>query len=257
LIQASDGNLYGTTSRGGTDGDGVIYKVVLASAGTLQWGASAYSVDEDAGSLTIHVSRAAGSAGAATVVASTSGGTAKSGTDYSGLSETLSWADGDSSQKAFTIPIKDLGLTDGSTREFTVKLASPTGASLGTPSTATITIKENDPTEGELRFVSSAYSVDETAGTVTVHVERVVGKSGAVSVKCATSSGTAKSGTDYVGKSETLSWATGESGLKNFIVTIDNRGTSGGGGLKFSVLLSAPAGGAILTSPETATVTID
>ena len=108
-----------------------------------------------------------------------------------------------------------------------------------------------------LSFGASSYSVDETDGSITIHVLRSGGNGGAVSVTCGTNSGTARSGTDYTGKSETISWADGDKAQKSFTVTIKNRGSSGGNGLKFSLELSSPTGSAILGSPANATVTIN
>ncbi|MGO8793782.1 MAG: choice-of-anchor tandem repeat GloVer-containing protein [Candidatus Sulfotelmatobacter sp.] len=73
LIQASDGNLYGTTSGGGADGIGAIYQVTLAGAATLEasfGGAPGYS---PVGTLV------QGSDGKLYVTAQSGGGTNSSG----------------------------------------------------------------------------------------------------------------------------------------------------------------------------------
>jgi hypothetical protein len=99
---------------------------------------------ENAGSVTVSVARLLSSAGAVTVNYSTSPGTASSGVDYSPVSGTLSWADGEAGIKSFTVPIIDDLLVEAN-EAFTVNLTDPTGgAVLGSPSAATVTILENE-----------------------------------------------------------------------------------------------------------------
>lgn len=103
----------------------------------------AYNVEEGAGNLTIVVERVGGQEGAATVDYTTTAGTAIAATNYTTTSGTLSWADGEFGPKSFNVPILDhAGDDDG--KQFTVVLSSPTGATLGTPSTATVTILDAD-----------------------------------------------------------------------------------------------------------------
>jgi aryl-phospho-beta-D-glucosidase BglC (GH1 family) len=102
---------------------------------------------------------------------------------------------------------------------------------------------------------SSAYSVTQTSGSVTVTVGRSGGSSGAVNVSYATADATAKTGTDYTSKSGTLSWAANDASTKTFSVPVTS--TPGFTGSKtFTVSLSAATGGATLGSPASATVTV-
>ena len=77
------------------------------SPGTLSLSTNAYSVAENGGSLTITVTRSVGTLGSVSVNYSTGGGTATPGTDYVSASGTLSWTDGDSTPRSFTITIND------------------------------------------------------------------------------------------------------------------------------------------------------
>src|SRR5437762_725841 len=82
-------------------------------AGTLQFSAATYSVDETAGSATIMVTRTGGDVGAASGMVSTSNGTAQAGTDYTALTAVtglVSFAAGDSVSKSVSVPILDDGL---------------------------------------------------------------------------------------------------------------------------------------------------
>ena len=103
------------------------------SAGTLQLSVSSTSVYEDAGSVTLTVTRSGGSSGAASVNYATANGTAGAGTDYVVTSGTLTWADGDVDSKTITIPILNRSDTQGS-RKFTMTFSGASGASMGSTS---------------------------------------------------------------------------------------------------------------------------
>ena len=112
--------------------------------GTLQFSSAAYSVNENGGSVTITVTRAGGSSGAVGVSYATANGTAAAGSDYTATSGTLSWANEDSSDKTFSVPIRDDSVYEGNAT-VNLTLSNPTsGAALGSPSTAVLTIFEND-----------------------------------------------------------------------------------------------------------------
>jgi hypothetical protein len=109
------------------------------NAGTLALSAAASSVAQAAGTLTITVSRSAGSTGAASVAYATANGTASAGADYTAASGTLNWAAGDAAARTFSVSISNAVPFNGS-RTFTVALSGASGAALGTPATATVTI---------------------------------------------------------------------------------------------------------------------
>jgi hypothetical protein len=116
----------------------------VGSAGTLQLSSPTYSVSESGGTATITVTRAAGTIGAVSVNYATADGTANQPGDYTSSSGTLSWADGDTSPKTFTVTIINDALVEGN-ETVLLSLSSPTGgAALGTQSTATLTIIDDD-----------------------------------------------------------------------------------------------------------------
>lgn len=121
------------------------------AAGTLQLSASTYSVSEGAGTIIIPVTRTGGSTGAASVSYATANGTATAGSDFTSTSGTLNWADGDVGMKNIVVPITD-DATVESSETFTVTLSGATGATLGTPSTATVTINDNDAADTRPRY---------------------------------------------------------------------------------------------------------
>ncbi len=133
--------------------------------GTLEL-TSAYTVDENAGSLNVTVERVGGSEGAASVKYQTAPGTAKSGKDYTTRKGTLSWANGDQEPKSFAVPLKnDTAIeTDES---FTVKLTKATGATLG-GAIATVTVHDDDgpQCDSELLAPSKLRASGRSAGEI-------------------------------------------------------------------------------------------
>jgi hypothetical protein len=226
-------------------------------AGNLQLSAANYTVAQTAGSLKIAVNRVGGASGAISVAYATANGTAASGRDYTASSGTLKWADGDAAAKTVSIAISNASAFSGN-RTFTFALSNPSaGASISSPGSAIATIagSGSEPV-GSLNLSASSYSVSQGAGSLQVAVKRSGGSSGAVSVSYSTSDGTAVAGKDYTGSSGTLNWDDGDSAAKNFTIAVSDA-TPFSGNKSFKLKLSNPQGGASLTSPSSATATIN
>jgi hypothetical protein len=114
------------------------------SAGQLGFAAQSVSASENSGAATVRVQRTGGFAGAVSVQFATSDGTAIAGTDYTAASGTLNWADGDLSDKTFTIALaNDTGVEPDET--LVVALSNVAGgATLDGPSSLTVTIVNDD-----------------------------------------------------------------------------------------------------------------
>jgi hypothetical protein len=226
----------------------------VAQPGVLQFSTSAYSVNENGGTATITVTRSGGSNVPVSVSYATSDGTATAGSDYTAVSGTLNFGVGETS-KTFTIPILDDSLVEGN-ETVNLTLSNPTGgATLGSQTTATLTIQDDEVAQpGVLQFSTSAYSVNENGGTATINVTRTSGSNVAVSVSYTTSDGTATAGSDYTAVSGTLTFAVGETS-KTFTVPIIND-TVVEGNETVNLTLSNPTGGATLGSQTTATLII-
>lgn len=229
--------------------------VVDPDPGELRFPTSSAQVYEDIGNFAIPVQRVGGSDGAVSVRCSTmSGGTATAGSDYTPINTTLSWANGDTADKMCTIPIIDDTLGESS-ETVLLSLTNPTGgATLGTPSTATLTIIGDD-VSGELSFSTSSYQVDEDIGAAAVMVRRTGGSDGALSVRCSTADGTAQAGSDYTATADILSWANGDTSSKFCTIPITDD-TIEEGNETINLSLNNFTGGAVPGSPSTATLTI-
>ena len=111
---------------------------------TLQFGGASYSVANTAGSATFSVVRTVGSLGAVTVNFATVAGNATPGLDFVPTSGTLTFASG---QTVGTIVVPVLNDPwENHNDTVNVVLSSPAGgATLGTLSTAQLTIIDTDP----------------------------------------------------------------------------------------------------------------
>lgn len=121
---------------------------VELGAGTLQFSLSGYTVNENGVTATIAVTRQGGSVGAVSVSYQTSNGTATQPADYQTAAGTLSWTDGDTAPKSFQVTIVDDVAVEGN-ETVNLTLSNPQGATLGSPSTAVLTILDNDVAAAE------------------------------------------------------------------------------------------------------------
>jgi Calx-beta domain len=138
-----------------------------ASAGVLQLSASSYTVAQSSGSLAVTVNRTGGSADAVSVGYSTTDGTAVAGTNYTAATGTLQWASGDATSKTLSVPISDATSFAG-TKTFTVTLSSPSGgATLGTPTSAGVTITGSSSTTDGGTSPSAPTGLTMTGQTAT------------------------------------------------------------------------------------------
>ena len=175
---------------------------------TVQFSTSAFSVSEGAATATVNVTRAGGTNVAFSLGYSVLPGTADTGDYTSGSSGGLDFSAGETS-KNITISIRnDPG--DEPNETLNLSLLNPTaGVTLGTPSTAVLTIIDDDPP------VVSGNSVDVTegnAGTINAVVTFTLSSASSlpVSVNYQTGDGTATAGPDYLATAGKLNFAPGE-----------------------------------------------
>ena len=130
-------------------------------AGVLQFGAATFAALElpIAGSTPITVTRTGGSRGAVSVRFTTSDGTATAGSDYSPVSRTVSFADGETQPRTVEVPFVLDAIAEPD-ESVNLTLSNVRGcAALGAQTSAVLTIVDNDRP-----LAQSAFSV---GGTVT------------------------------------------------------------------------------------------
>lgn len=112
---------------------------------TLQFSAATYSVNENGTSATITVTATPAPAAPVSVNFASSDGTAVAGVDYTTATGTLNFGTGVASQ-TFSVPVSNDTTVEGN-ETVNLALSAPTGgATLGTPSTAVLTISNDDST---------------------------------------------------------------------------------------------------------------
>jgi hypothetical protein len=220
------------------------------AAPTVQFSAATYNVNEGAATVTVTVTKTGSTALAATVHYATSDGSAVAPGDYGSTSGDLTFAPGETS-KNVTVPITDDNVFEAS-ENFGVILSVPGNATLGSPSTATVTIADNDPPP-TVQFNPATYSVSEGNASATLTVTKVGPTAVNATVHFATSDGTAMAPGDYTAASGDPTFAPNETSkeIKVSLVNdavVENSET-------FMVTLSAPSGATLGAAPS-ATVTI-
>jgi hypothetical protein len=104
------------------------------------------------------------------------------------------------------------------------------------------------------QFNSTGFSVSEKTANATVTVTRIGNTTGAATVNCSASNGTATSPTDYISSNGTINFAAGET-VKTFSISISDDLFIEGSEI-ITLTLTNPGAGAFLGSPNSATLTI-
>jgi len=130
-----------------------------SNPGSLQFDTSSVSVDETAGAVSLTVTRVGGSDGTVTADYASADGSANAGLDYQASAGTVSLGDGITST-VVNIGILDDGDAEGD-EDFSVGLANPSGgATLGSPTTTTVTIVDDEPS-GPADVDGDGYTTDD------------------------------------------------------------------------------------------------
>jgi hypothetical protein len=122
---------------------------VVNTGSTIQFNPTAYSKFEDAGTVTLTVTRTGGNtSGSASVQYSTVNGTAIGGVRFVSVTNgTVTFGAGEIS-KTFNITLNDDSLIQGK-QTFTVTLSNPNAATLGATTTATVDVMDDDTVESD------------------------------------------------------------------------------------------------------------
>ncbi len=169
----------------------------LNSAGTLQFDSATYSVGEGAVAAVIVVTRVGGAAGQVTVDFATSNGTATAGQDYIATIGTLLWEDGDDAPKGFGISIISDGIAEpNETVNLTLSNATG-GAAVGEPSTAVLTIVDDDGPQHVLTIADVSQPEGNGPNQLTCTVTLTPASENVVTVNFSTADGSATAPSDY------------------------------------------------------------
>jgi len=172
----------GTVDCWGTNYGSTPVQVTGAGTAGLSFSTANYTVNEGGGSAQVTIERTGDKSSAASVTFKTANGSATSGKDYTAVSKTVSFAVGETS-KTVSIAIADRGLTSGS-KTVSLSLSNTSAnAELGSPSTAKLTILDNDQA---LAFSSSKYQTKNFHSTGHIRKIHAAGTSGQtqLSLRC-------------------------------------------------------------------------
>lgn len=222
-------------------------------ATTFRFNPSSYTVDEGSGTVTLTVEalRVGDRNDTISVDFVAADQSAQAGFNYARTSGRLTFGPNVNSQ-TITIPIIDNNSTDGTTT-FAVSLSNPQGdpadmtgnpPMLGSPSTAVVTIIDNDATT--FQFTSLSYTANDQAGVAnaTVVLSRIGDPNTTYSVTYSTSDRTAVAGRDYVSTSGTLTFGPGVTSKTISVPLIHE--PVGSPEKDFLITLSKPTHGAFL-----------
>jgi uncharacterized delta-60 repeat protein len=244
LIRQSDGRyvVVGTNSMG-----------VFSAArfdddaefpGRIGLTSTARSIVETGSAITYTVRRTGGRSGAVGVHYSTTAGDAVAGLDFEETSGSLTWANGDASDRTISIGILDDAEVE-SDESFAITISAPAGGAQLAASEASTTIVSNDgPGTIGFQFVFDVFQPTEGV-TFQIPVRRSGGSEGAVGVSYSTVGGTATAGTDFEPATGTLAWADGETGVKSIPIQI-LQDSIAEDRENFVVCLGHPTGGATI-----------
>lgn len=215
------------------------------AVGSVEFSAAGYNVLEDVGSASVTIKRTGGSKGQLAVNYSTEDETATAGADYTAVSGTLVFADGETS-KTFSVPVANDGITEP---DETLRLTLGGVADvelLGAHSSVKMTIQANST---PLTLIGEFVTVTEgSSGTtnamVTVNLSAATGRTVVASYNTAEGNiggSFAQAGTDYQHTTGQITFAPGVTSQTLTVPiigdTLDEFEES------FFVILSSPDGG--------------
>lgn len=136
--------------------------ISFACGETFQFSAATFSVTEDLVTVPITITRGVAGPGSSTVDFATSDGTAVQTSDYTATFRTITFGPGETS-KTINVPITEDAFVEGN-ETVNLTLSNPTGGVLGGPSTAVLTIVNDDlastsvnPIDDTTDFVGQQY----------------------------------------------------------------------------------------------------
>ena len=187
---------------------------------SIQFNTSAYRINENSGVVYANITLSGSASSNVTINYATASGTATSGSDFTATSGVLTFKPGDHS-KLIPVSIISDSIYEPD-QSFTITLSNPSSnAIIGSPGTATVTIKDDDLAPS-VQFQSQSYNVSEGGALAIINVSLSAPSEVPISVSYATSDGTAIAGMNYTQTSGVLQFANGNAKASFTIPIIDN-----------------------------------
>lgn len=216
---------------------------------TVALSSASYNANENVGTLPVTLTLNQAAPYTVTVNYATSNGTASAPADYTAASGAAVFTPGVTQTTVNLSIVNDALIENNET--FSITLSSPSGATLGAPAAATITITDND--QPVVALSSATYSVNEGAGTASIIVTLNQAAPYLVTVAYATSNDTATAPGDFIAASGTLTFTPGLTQSTAHIVIVND--TAIENNETFGITLSSPAN-ATMGAPAAASISI-
>lgn len=238
-------------SNSGTVGSGSTI-TIIDDDGTVTYAfaSSSFNVIESQGPAQLRVVRTGGTGSTATLACTVNGGTASIPSDYTSTQVNVTFSAGETEDDC-VFPIQNDSFSE-LTETVLFQLSKVTGTgSVAGQTTTTLNILDDDGS-GTFSFVQANYSVEESAGTVVLTVQRN-NTTGSATVDFATAIGSAGP-EDFGAAAGTLIFGNGQA-TATITISITNDAIAETD-QKFTVTLSNPSSGTTLGTPNVAQVTI-
>ena len=206
------------------------------NSGRISFVGSNFSAGEASGTALITLQRLGGSAGQIQASVGAFAGTAANTIDFTGVTNTVVWVNGDVASKTVAVPLLDDSAVEGNENVILRVLSTFPAGLTGLVDQATLTILDDD-NFGTLAFSQPYFDGDERGTNVTITVVRSGGIGGTVSADFSLTPGTALAGTDYINTSGTLTFAAGVMATNFEVIVLDNALTTTNGYLDASLIL--------------------
>jgi chitinase len=184
----------------------------------VRFSATDYVVAEDGGTALISITLSAARTQPVTVTYRTQDGSATAGADYTAVSESLTFAPGQTTA-TFMVTVRDDDKVEGDeTVELVLVTVENASISEGR-GRATLTIADNDQPLPQVSFSAVSYAVDEDSDTAYITTTLSAASTRPITVTYATQDDSATAGTDYITASGRLDFAPGQT-TATFMVTV-------------------------------------
>ncbi|GHF92302.1 Calx-beta domain-containing protein [Thalassotalea marina] len=185
--------------------------------GELSFQLAQLSLHEESGNASLKIVRTGGELGEINVDIFTENGTGTVNNDFEAINEQLTFGNAEHVKQITLTLVQDDDADYG--KQFTIRLANPLGTTLGTFSSMTITLTDDD--SGVFAWQTSKVQVAEDTTNFVVNIERTGTASSQAQIGVSAINGTATLGSDFQFDAQTITFNSGET-LKQVNVSLLN-----------------------------------
>ena len=196
------------------------------ASGRISFASTNYSAAEGSGNASIVLERRGGSVGQVQASVAAFAGTASNGADFTGVTNTVVWVNGDVAPKTVLVPLLDDSSVE-TNETVTLRMLSTFPSNAAGTTNATLTILEDD-FFGSLSFSQDIYDADERGTNIAITVVRTGGLGGTVYARFQTADDSATAPANYIAAAGLITMGPGVMAT-NFEVTVVNNSVTNTG----------------------------